>query len=155
MQADTWERARQVPQSIKTESVFTETSRFADETAILGHENRSADIFIKEESDRQSGVIEQASDSENNQCSLDTGNRMSFTGSKCMKVFTGDANVFPAAVSLNLHGVIVPSLCWTELFKLFSSENLKALKWRRRTPSTGAVACSRTATLEEESSQSR
>ncbi|CAB1338978.1 unnamed protein product [Coregonus sp. 'balchen'] len=70
MQADTWERARQVPQSIKTESVFTETSRFADETAILGHENRSADIFIKEESDRQSGVIEQASDSENNQVNV-------------------------------------------------------------------------------------
>lgn len=72
MQEDKFETARQVPQSIKTERVFTETdaTRFADETAILGRENRSADIFIKEESDRQSGVIEQASDSENNQVNI-------------------------------------------------------------------------------------
>ncbi|KAK6294164.1 hypothetical protein J4Q44_G00349940 [Coregonus suidteri] len=44
--------------------------------------------------------------------------------------------MYEAAVSLNLHGVIVPTLCWTELFQLFTSENLKALMWWRKTPST-------------------
>lgn len=53
MKADQFERARQVSQCVKTESVFTETdsTQFSDETAILGHENGSADICIKEETD--------------------------------------------------------------------------------------------------------
>lgn len=53
MKKDQFERARQVSQCVKTESVFTETdsTQFSDETEILGHENGSADRCIKEETD--------------------------------------------------------------------------------------------------------